>query len=111
MTKINPRCDVHMYNKKPNVEFLCFWLQFLGGIVCFRPLKVGNYDVWVFKMLSWATSLDIQQSMLKLTMTSNAFDVMVKPIDVNPIFQLWHIFSTSKVFLSFGFFPKYFKLA
>jgi hypothetical protein len=41
-------------------------------------------------------------------MTSNAFDAMAKPIDVNLIFQLWHIFSTSKIF--FCFFPKYFEL-
>jgi len=88
----NPRCDVHMYPKKPNAKFLCFWLQFLGGIVCFHPLKMGNYDVWVLKVLSWATSFDIQQSMLKLIVTSNALDVMAEPIDVNLIFQLWHIF-------------------
>jgi hypothetical protein len=33
----NQRCDVHMYPKKPNANFLFLWLQFLGAIVCFHP--------------------------------------------------------------------------
>jgi hypothetical protein len=47
-----------------------------------QPKKVGN-DVWVLEVLC-ASSLDIQQSMFKLTcMKSNALDDMVKPIDLN----------------------------
>jgi hypothetical protein len=37
MKKINPRCDIRMYPKIPNVRFLFLWLQFLGGVVCFHP--------------------------------------------------------------------------
>ncbi len=50
MSKNNPRCDVHMYPKKPNVEFLFLWLQFLGT-VCFHPRRrrwdnfVGNRNL------------------------------------------------------------------
>jgi hypothetical protein len=40
MNKNNARCDVHKYPKKPNAEFLFLWLQFLGGVVCFRPKVV-----------------------------------------------------------------------
>jgi hypothetical protein len=40
MSKNNPRCDVHMYPKKPNVEFLFLWLQLLGGVVCFYPISL-----------------------------------------------------------------------
>ncbi len=41
MSKNNSICDVHVYPKKPNVEFLLLWLQFLGGVMCFHPLKIA----------------------------------------------------------------------
>jgi hypothetical protein len=34
-------------------------------------------------------TLDIEQYMFKLSMKSNAIDVMAKPSDVNPISRLW----------------------
>jgi hypothetical protein len=37
MSKTNSKCDVHMYQKNSNVEFLFLWLQFFGGVTCFHP--------------------------------------------------------------------------
>lgn len=51
--KKNPRRDVHMYSKKPNVhaKFIFLWLQFLGGVVCFhledyQQINNGTIDIW-----------------------------------------------------------------
>lgn len=71
-----------------------------------QPKKVGN-DVWVLEVLC-ASSLDIQQSMFKLTcMKSNALDDMVKPIDLNHLTWFWPTFSISRVI--FRFFLEFFK--
>jgi hypothetical protein len=77
-------------------------------VAFYHPKKLGNSDVWVHEVLSTA-SLDIQQSMFKLAMKSNACAAMVKPLDVNdPLTCLWWTFSTSRVLTCS--FPKYFKL-
>jgi hypothetical protein len=44
--------------------------------------KMGNYDVWVPRMLL-VIALDIEQYMFKLSMKSHAIDAMAKPSDVN----------------------------
>ncbi len=58
------------------------------------------------KVLS-VVSLDIQQFMFKLAMTSNVCTTMVKPLNVNHFTLFWCILSTSKV-LACEFF-EYFK--
>ncbi len=73
-----------------------------------HPKKLANSDTWVLEVLS-TTSLDIQQSMFKLTMKSNACVTMVKSLDVNPSMWLQCTFSTSRVF-AYAFL-EYFKLA
>jgi hypothetical protein len=73
-----------------------------------HPKKVGNFDVWVLIVLL-VVALDIEQSMFKLSMKSNAVDAMAKPNDVNLVSRFWRTLSTSRV-LSF-LFPEYFKLA
>ncbi len=55
MNKNNARCDVHMYLKKPNVEFLFLWLQFLRDVMCFHPTLVM---VWANVVVS-GTSITI----------------------------------------------------
>jgi hypothetical protein len=72
-----------------------------------HPKKSDNSDVWVPEVLS-ATSFDIQQSLFKLAMKSNACVAMAKSLDVNPLTHLWQTFLTSEVF-TYSF-PKYFKL-
>jgi hypothetical protein len=52
-------------------------------------------------------TFDIEQSMFKLSMKSNAINAMAKPIDVNHVFCLWCTLLTFRVFSSFS---KYFKL-
>ncbi len=74
----------------------------------FHPKKVGNFDIWVPRVLL-VVAFDIEQSMFKLSMKSNAVDAMAKPINVNRIFCIWCTLLTSKVLSSS--FPKYFKLA
>jgi hypothetical protein len=64
---------------------------------------VGNFDVWVFVMLL-VIALNIEQSMFKLLMKSNAVDAMAKPSVVNHVFYHWYILSTFRVFP--WFFPK-----
>jgi hypothetical protein len=73
-----------------------------------HPKKLGNSDVWVLEVLS-TTTLDIQQSLLKKTMKSNARVAIFKPFDVNPLTRFWRTFSTSIV-LTYSFLD-YFKLA
>jgi hypothetical protein len=72
-----------------------------------HPKNLGSNDVWVLEMLS-ITSLDIQQSLLKLAMKSNACVAMAKPLDVNPLTHRWRTLSTSIMFTYF--LPKKFKL-
>ncbi len=64
-----------------------------------HPMKVGNYNVWIPKVLL-TSSLDIEQYMFKLLMKSNGVDAMAKFPNENPIFHLSHTLSTSRV-LSF----------
>ncbi len=40
MDKNNPRCDVHMYPKKPNIEFMCLKPKNFGGCNLFSPIKI-----------------------------------------------------------------------
>jgi hypothetical protein len=49
--------------------------------------KMGNYDVWVPRMLL-VVALDIEQYMFKLSMKSHAIDAMAKPNDVNLVSRL-----------------------
>jgi len=65
-------------------------------------------DVWVLEVLL-TTFLDIQQSILMLTMKSNALDTMVKLANLNPLTQLLCTLLASKMF--FCSFLEYFKLA
>ncbi len=65
-------------------------------------------DVWVLEVLL-TTFLDIQQSILMLTMISNALDTVAKLANLNPLTQLLCIILTSKM-ISCSFL-KYFKLA
>jgi hypothetical protein len=53
MNKSNPICDVHMYPKKPNVEFMFLWQQFLGGIMWFH--LNGNYSSNKSRVIKYAT--------------------------------------------------------
>ncbi len=73
-----------------------------------NPKKLASNDVWVPEVMS-TSSLDIEQSMFKLAMKSNACTAMAKPIDVNPLTHLWHTLSTLKLFAFF--FLECFKLA
>ncbi len=73
-----------------------------------HPKKLGDSDTWVPDVLL-TTSIDIQQSIFKLTMKSNVCVAMAKSFDMNPLRWLWCILSTSKVHACA--FPKYFKLA
>ncbi len=73
-----------------------------------HPKKLDDSDTWVLEVLL-TTSFDIQRSMFKLAMKSNACIAMVKPFDVNPLIWLWCILSTSRVRACA--FPKYLKLA
>jgi len=50
-----------------------------------HPKKVGNFDVWVFVSLL-IIAFNIEQSMFKLLIKSNAVDAMAKPSDVNHVF-------------------------
>jgi hypothetical protein len=68
-----------------------------------HPKKVGNFDVWVPRVLS-VVALDIEQSMFKLSMKSNVVDTMAKLSDVNHVSHLWRILSASRVLSSS--FPK-----
>jgi hypothetical protein len=45
MRQNDPRCDVHMYQNKPNAKKLFLWLQFLGGVGCFH-LSLPNYYIF-----------------------------------------------------------------
>jgi hypothetical protein len=72
------------------------------------PKKLADSDVWVLEVLS-TSSFDVKESMVKLTMISNARATMAKLIDMNILMRLWRIFSASKLLVCF--FPKYFKLA
>jgi len=76
-------------------------------VVFCKPKKLVDNDTWVLEVLS-ITSFDMQQSMFKLAMKSNACATMVKLLDVNLLTQLWHIFSTFKVLACA--LSKYFKL-
>jgi len=71
------------------------------------PKKLIDSDTWVTKVLS-VVSFDMQQSMFKLAMKSNACATMVKLLDVNPLTQLWHILLAFRI-LAYAF-PEYFKL-
>jgi hypothetical protein len=73
-----------------------------------NPKKLANSDVWDPKVLS-TSFFDIEKSMFKLTMKSNACVVMVKPIDVNLMMCLWYTLSASKLLIYL--FLEYFKLA
>jgi hypothetical protein len=53
----------------------------------FHLKKVGNFDLWVLRVFS-VTAFDIEHSMFKLSIKSNAIDAMAKPIDVNHVFCL-----------------------
>ncbi len=77
-------------------------------VIFCNPKKLANSDVWVPKVMS-TSSFDIEQSMLKLAMKSNACIAMVKPINMNPLMHLWHTLLTSRLFVYS--FLKYFKLA
>ncbi len=57
--------------------------------------------MWVLEVLL-GVALDIEQSMFKLSMKSNAIDAMAKSSDVNLVSRLWCILSASRV-LSFSF--------
>jgi hypothetical protein len=61
-----------------------------------NPKKLAGNDVWVPKVLLMS-SLNIEQSMFKLAMKSNACVVIAKPIDVNPLTHLWCIFLASRL--------------
>jgi len=76
-------------------------------VVFCKPKKLVDNDTWVLEVLS-ITSFDMQQSMFKLAMKSNACTTMVKLLDVNPLTPLWHILSTFRVLACA--LPKYFKL-
>jgi hypothetical protein len=54
-------------------------------------------DVWVLEVLL-TTFLDIQQSILMLTMKSNALDTMAKLANLNPLTQLLCTLLASKMF-------------
>jgi hypothetical protein len=71
-----------------------------------HPKKLVDSDTWMLEVLL-VTSFDIQQSMFKLAMKSNACTTIVKLLDVNPLTQLWHILSTFRVLACA--FPEYFK--
>jgi hypothetical protein len=43
----------------------------------YDPKKMSNFDVWVLEVLL-GVALDIEQSMFKLSMKSNAIDAMAK---------------------------------
>ncbi len=58
---------------------------------------MGNFDLWVPKMLL-VVAFDTEQSMFKLLMKSNVVDAMAKPIDVNHVFCLWCTLLSSRVF-------------
>jgi len=73
-----------------------------------HPKKLADNDTWVLEVLL-ATSLDIQQSMFKLAMKSNACATMAKLFDVNPLTWLQCTFLASKIFVCAFF--EYFKLA
>ncbi len=73
-----------------------------------HPKKLGNSDVWVFKVLL-AASFDIRQSIFKLVMKSNAYTAVAKLFDVNPLTHLWCTFPASRMLACS--FPEYFKLA
>ncbi len=45
---------------------------------------MGNFDVWVYVSLLVIT-FNIEQSMFKLLIKSNAVDAMAKPSDVNHV--------------------------
>jgi len=49
-----------------------------------NPKKLADNDVWVPEVVL-ISSLNIEQSMFKLAMKSNACVVMAKTIDVNPL--------------------------
>jgi hypothetical protein len=74
---------------------------------CHR-MKMGNFNVWVLEVFL-ASSLDIEQSLFKLSMKSNGVDTMAKFTNENPILHFLCTFSTSRVLSCF--FPKYFKMA
>jgi hypothetical protein len=61
------------------------------------PKKLAGNDVWVFEVLL-TSSLDIEQSMFKLALKSNACVVMAKPIDMNLLMHLWCILLASRLF-------------
>jgi len=73
-----------------------------------HPKKLADNDIWVLEVLL-AASLDIQQSMFKLAMKSNACATMAKLFDVNPLTWLQRTFLASRVFACAFF--EYFKLA
>ncbi len=71
------------------------------------PKKLPDNNVWVLEVLS-ASSFNIEQSMLKLAVKSNACAAMAKLIDVNPLMHFWRILSTSRLLVCS--FLEYFKL-
>ncbi len=106
ITKLLGKFSIHGIMHNLGVVYSQYWLQ-LDANECFnkhlevikvafcQPKKVGT-NVWVLEVLC-ASSLDIQQSMLKLTsMKSNALAHMAKPIDLNPFTWFWPTFPTSR---------------
>ncbi len=72
-----------------------------------HPKKVDNSDVWVLAVLL-VVALDIEQSMFKLSMKSNAVDAMAKPNDVNLVSCPWRtLFNIQN---SFFFSPRIFQI-
>jgi hypothetical protein len=74
-------------------------------VAFYHPKKLVDNDTWVLEVLLVA-SFDMQQSMFKLAMKSNACTTMVKSFDVNPLtwfctlfrhldYLLMHFLSTS----------------
>ncbi len=60
-------------------------------VTFYHPKKLVDNDTWVLEVMSIA-SFDMQQSMFKLVMKSNACTTIVKPLDVNPLTWLCTFF-------------------
>jgi hypothetical protein len=118
VNKLEGRFLAHGVMDSLNVVYPQYWLQLNEKVsfsnhlhvikkTYYHPKKMGNSNLWVPIVLLVAT-FDIGQYMFKLSMKPNVVGTMAKPSDVNNVFCLWHIPSTSKV--SFFTFPKIFQI-
>lgn len=107
VTKLEQRFPNHGLMNALGIIYPQYWLQLdcestfaihLSVIKqhYYTPKQLDASNSWVYESLSRDT-LDIQSSLFKMTMKTQASKVMEKPKDKNPIIKLWFQLTTNSL--------------